>query len=108
MRPVLYVTEKLFNRMTDHVVVARGGGPSDQVAPPHSYINADDFASAKELADYLYFLAENDTEYLSYFWWEDYYTMVANDDNWQRCELCAMLHDESLPAKSHLYHICRI
>ena len=41
----------------------------DRVAPPNSYINAGDFASPEELADYLNYLHHNEEAYLSYFLW---------------------------------------
>ena len=43
----------------------------ENAAPEHSYINAADFASPQDLADYLRHLDENDEEYLSYFWWTE-------------------------------------
>ena len=43
------------------------------MAPEHSFINAKDFASPKELAEYLNHLNANDEEYLSYLWWHPHY-----------------------------------
>ena len=47
-----------------------------RVAPAHSFINAADFESAADLADYLKFLDRNDEEFLSYFWWR------SSNDTW--------------------------
>ncbi len=46
------------------------------MAPPHSYIDASDFPSARALAEHLLFLHENPEEYLSYFWWTDKFRAV--------------------------------
>lgn len=40
-----------------------------RAAPPHSYIHVDEFPSAKELADYLHKLDQNDDLYNEYFQW---------------------------------------
>ena len=45
------------------------------IAPPHSYINVQDFDSTKDLADYLIKVDKNDTLFASYFWWRDYYVV---------------------------------
>ena len=39
------------------------------IAPPNSYIHAEDFASPKALVDYLDYLHNNDTAYLEYHLW---------------------------------------
>ncbi|KAH7695709.1 CRE-FUT-1 protein, partial [Aphelenchoides avenae] len=38
-------------------------------APPVSFIAIDDFASPKDLADYLHYLIKNRTAYMDYFDW---------------------------------------
>ena len=45
------------------------------IAPPYSYINAEDFSSTEDLATYLKTVASNDTLFASYFWWRDYYKL---------------------------------
>ena len=55
--------------------------------PPHTYISTADFESPKELAKYLLFLDRNPSEYLSYFWWRDYYKTFVNSVH-NRCILC--------------------
>ena len=65
-----YVTEKAFKILQDdiHTVpIVRGSGPYKGVLPTGSYINADDFDSPRELAEYLHELDEDDTLYRSYF-----------------------------------------
>ena len=57
----------------------------ENAAPEHSYINAADFASPKDLADYLKHLGENDEEYLSYFWW-------TNTHDWEDVSFFSRLY----------------
>lgn len=72
-----YVTEKFFGRLEDFVVVVRGQANYSRLAPPHSYVDANDFASPRLLAKHLRKLHENDEEYLSYFWWQKYYRIAS-------------------------------
>ena len=48
-------------------------GPPDywKLAPPHSYIDVNNFTTVKELADYLHHLEVYEEEYLAYFKWKD-------------------------------------
>ena len=46
--------------------VVFGGADYSQVAPRKSYIDTRDFSSAKELAEYLIFLDNNEQERLRY------------------------------------------
>ena len=66
------------------------------IAPPHSYISADDFSSPKALAEYLSWLSGNPEEYLSYFWWKDYYDIVESAPH-ILCQLCKRLHRPQPP-----------
>ncbi|ORX50250.1 hypothetical protein BCR32DRAFT_211255 [Anaeromyces robustus] len=66
-----YVTEKFFQPLeAGSVPIFYGTSNIADFAPPHSYINARDFKDAKELAEYLKFLNENDKEYESYLEWK--------------------------------------
>ena len=47
--------------------------PNAAITPPHSVINVLDFSEPKELAVHLTRLLSNETEYLSYFWWKEFY-----------------------------------
>lgn len=68
-----YISEKLWRNsyQGDLVPVIFGPHPNDviDVAPPHSYIHAEDFESPGELVDYLNYLNFNDTAYLEYHQW---------------------------------------
>ena len=58
------------------VPVVYGGGDYSQYLPPHSYISAGDFQTARELAAHLVWLMEKPEEYLKYFWWKSHYQIV--------------------------------
>ena len=107
-----YVTEKFFGRVHDFVVSVNGQPLQNnnhnhytRLAPPHSYIQAQDFATPAALAQYLISLSQNETEYLSYFWWQDYYQALAAPGSGEpqarrrffaqsMCRLCEKLHYE--------------
>jgi len=82
-------------------------GNYDRFVPPKSYINALDFPSVKELADYLKILDKNDTLYNEYFRWKESYAMEYslqhNELNIYEasargyCGLCSKLHNPSEP-----------
>ena len=96
-----YVTEKLFRPLRAGAVpVVMGGAHYSQYAPPHSYIQALDYKSPKELADYLIHLEKNRKLYAHYFEWRKHFKVETRpDDSW--CQLCAKLNDKSLPHKSY-------
>ncbi|KFD65659.1 hypothetical protein M514_05866, partial [Trichuris suis] len=89
-----YITEKLFENALRYDVVPVVLGPPkwqyDQVLPPNSFIHVEDFASPKDLANYLKELANNDTAYRLFFDWKNSYTLV-DTSFW--CRLCAMLNE---------------
>ena len=73
-----------------------GRGQWSKIAPPHSYINTDDFPSPAALAQYLHYLDKNPEEYLSYFWWTDhyYFSRSAPAKHLEAvCQLCKKLND---------------
>ena len=99
-----YVTEKFFERITqDLVVVTFENRKMKNIAPKKTYINANSFASPKDLANYLLYLDKNEEEYLSYFWWKEYYNVKPRSVMMREafCRLCEMLNDESLPPKRY-------
>lgn len=108
-----YITEKFFGRIQHNVVIVMGQGNYSRLAPPHSYISVHDYESPRELAKYLHKLDRDEEEYLSYFWWQDYYRVVPQEwgeeqrrlylgRNW--CQLCAKLHENeaNVPTYSDL------
>lgn len=109
-RCIDYVTEKVFGPMMYNVVpIVLGGIDYSKILPPHSYINIEDFASPKHLAEYLKHM--NDSEYNSFLSWKMKYEVFmrfpnpmelqhANDHvpvhptHW--CDLCRRLHEQPL------------
>ena len=96
-----YLTEELYralNRNVDPIVY--GGADYSAFAPPHSVIHAGDFASPKDLADYLLMLDKNDALYMRYFEWKKNYEVIFDPANgW--CDLCEMLNDPLQPVKTY-------
>ena len=90
-----YVTEKFYRALTSGVVpIVYGGADYSQYAPPHSYISVADFASPKDLADYLHLLDKNDALYLKYFEWKKDWEVVRKPLNgW--CDLCKKLNERN-------------
>ncbi|XP_058058186.1 glycoprotein 3-alpha-L-fucosyltransferase A [Anopheles bellator] len=99
-----YITEKFFvNALTRNVLpIVMGARPEDYEAssPQKSYIHVDEFASPKELAEYLHLLDRNDELYNSYFKWKGTGEFI-NTYYW--CRVCAMLHDEASFRKPKWY-----
>ena len=95
-----YVTEKLFRRLQlNAVLIVMGGVDYSQYAPPHSFINVNNFNSPRELVTYLNYLDEHDDEYLTYFWWKDHYNSTAimyDKHAWAKafCSLCEKLNEK--------------
>ena len=99
-----YATEKFFKRLALNTVpIVLGGADYKRLAPPHSYIHVDDFASPKKLAEFLHKLDKNDDEYLSYFWWKSFYRsqMTKEQKATSMCLLCAKLNDPDEPRKTY-------
>ncbi len=104
-----YVTEKMFYNPQFNIIpiVFDLHGNYDRFVPPKSFINALDFPTVKELADYLKLLDKNDTLYNEYFRWKESYafeySLHLNELNIYEksargyCDLCAKLHDPSEP-----------
>lgn len=106
-----YVTEKLFyNAQFDVIpVVLDLHGQYARFVPAKSYINALDFPSVKDLANYLKVLDKNDTLYNEYFLWKEHYFMEYSFHGRPAlrnridptahgiCGLCSKLHNPSEP-----------
>lgn len=98
-----YVTEKVYTMLGNGLIpVVYGGADYSKFLPPRSYINAQDFGTAKELADYLIALVTDKDAYLSYFWWQDFYTATKENGY---ANLCGRLWDfkETAKSKSQFY-----
>lgn len=64
-----YATEKLWNQGYQHDVIPLVLKRKfvQPFAPPHSFIAADDFTTAEQMANYLKYLMKNKTAYLCVF-----------------------------------------
>ncbi|KAK8371724.1 hypothetical protein O3P69_018974 [Scylla paramamosain] len=90
-----YITEKFYQALTLEVVpVVLGGGPYEDIAPPHSYVDALAFPSPKHLAKYLKEVANDRDAYNRFFAWKQHYTVeLGHPFSPLVCDLCAKLHD---------------
>ncbi|XP_040173950.1 alpha-(1,3)-fucosyltransferase C [Anopheles arabiensis] len=96
-----YVTEKLYNALEHHIVpVVFGGADYNRFMPPGSYIDAQAFRTAGELAEHLRYLMDNPAEYVRYFWWKQHYAL---EDTNQYCDLCQRLHSVSARERVQYY-----
>ncbi|KAH8242317.1 hypothetical protein KR032_000342 [Drosophila birchii] len=99
-----YITEKFFvNALNRRVLpIVMGARPEDYEvsAPRRSYIHVDEFASPKELAEYLRILDQDDELYNSYFKWKGTGEFI-NTYYW--CRVCATLHNEEQLRKPRWY-----
>ncbi|KAH8370402.1 hypothetical protein KR093_003321 [Drosophila rubida] len=100
-----YITEKFFvNALNRKVLpIVMGARPEDYEvsAPRRSYIHIDEFASPKELAEYLHILDKDDELYNSYFKWKGTGEFI-NTYYW--CRVCSTLHNEEQLRKPTWYH----
>ena len=105
-----YITEKFWidALLNTAIPLVLGGGTrvgarSDyhEVAPPGSFIDAEDFPSARELADHLKEVARNFTLFASYHAWRANYSLAGASGDWAHsreaearaaCGLCGWLH----------------
>ena len=86
-----YVTEKLWKAIhADVVPVVLGAYNYSELMPPNSYIDIKDFASPKELAEYLIMLDGNDELYNIYLSWKGVYKIVNHPP--MQCNLCDYLN----------------
>ena len=103
-----YISERFFYNTKFNIipVVLDLHGNVARFAPAGSYINALDYSSVKELADYLKILDGNDTLYNQYFEWKQHYVVETSDALMKHtnparfrdiCRLCSILHDPSRP-----------
>ncbi|KAL0166953.1 hypothetical protein M9458_038797, partial [Cirrhinus mrigala] len=69
-----YMTEKLFNALALGTVPVVLGPPRDnyeQFIPSNAFIHVDDFPTAKEMADHLNHLDQNEELYMQFFTWRE-------------------------------------
>ena len=98
-----YVTEKFFWMADFNVllIVFDLHGNYAKLAPAKSYINALDFPTVRDLADYLKLLDDNDDLYNQYFEWKEHFGVFRGPvSQYFRglCRLCSVLHEPDEPA----------
>ena len=98
-----YITEKFFMSLKVGMIPVVLGGLSkhdyEKIAPQHSFIHVDDFASPSDLMKKLHQISKDPMLYNSYFWWRGYYDVVVNLPYWPHkewtfpaCQLCEVLN----------------
>ena len=101
-----YITEKFFMALKLGMIPVVLGGLSkhdyEKIAPQHSFIHVDDFASPMDLMKKLHKISKDPILYNSYFWWRKYYNVVVNFSccpsiEWKfpACQLCEVLNKRS-------------
>ncbi|EDV96420.1 GH16238 [Drosophila grimshawi] len=99
-----YVHPQFYLALANYVVpVLIGGTNISQLAPPNSYINADQFHTPKDLAAHLIWLSTQPDLYEQYFWWHSKYQIQLNRQPY--CHLCRRLREnrEVNPATEFVY-----
>ena len=96
-----YITEKIFKilKLDSVVPVVYGGANYSRVTPPKSVINVKDFASPKDLADYLRYLDSHDDAFLEYLQWKRRYSIKNVGLRSGLCDLCGLLNDATFHHK---------
>ena len=90
-----YVSEKVYKVMKDIVIpVVFNGAEMSRFLPPKSYIDANDFATPRELANYLNFLSDHREEYVKYFWWKKHYRIDRSSHT--LCDICKKINEPDL------------
>ncbi|XP_075884530.1 alpha-(1,3)-fucosyltransferase 7-like [Nelusetta ayraudi] len=96
-----YITETLWlnSYLAGAVPVVFGAGLDDYkaVAPPHSFIHVNEFATVKDLANYMMKLAHDKKRYNEYFTWKQKWQIKFYQDCRNiLCKICTVY--DSLPA----------
>ncbi|XP_041366031.1 alpha-(1,3)-fucosyltransferase C-like [Gigantopelta aegis] len=94
-----YVTEKLYRMLKyDVIPIARGGWAGyNKYLPNKSVISTSDFATVKDLAEFIKYLDSNMDEYLKYFSWKSSYS-IEEPQVFPFCEICEKVQN---PEKWH-------
>ena len=98
-----YITEKFFMSLKVGMIPVVLGGLSkhdyEKIAPQHSFIHVDDFASPRALMKKLHKISKDPMLLLfnSYFWWKRHYSVVVNisphkEWTFPACQLCEVLN----------------
>ncbi|XP_072528231.1 4-galactosyl-N-acetylglucosaminide 3-alpha-L-fucosyltransferase 9-like [Salminus brasiliensis] len=87
-----YITEKLFNPLMYGTVPVVLGPPREnyeELIPADSFIHVNDFKTAKELAEHLKLLDQNQEMYEQYFTWRKHFVAKNSDFGLEHaCRIC--------------------
>ncbi|XP_037071093.1 3-galactosyl-N-acetylglucosaminide 4-alpha-L-fucosyltransferase FUT3-like [Pollicipes pollicipes] len=98
-----YVTEKFFNALQYGLVpVVLGGANYSRLAPPGSFVDAQQFASPRHLAEHLLHLSGAPAELARLHAWRNHHRVYSGERHftWWKCELCRRLHER----RAHVHH----
>lgn len=96
-----YVTEKLWNSFKyDLIPIVMGGANYSAILPPNSFIDALNFSSPQNLAEYLKKVSNDDQLYSSYFKWKQNYTVKTRSMEQDLCSICKSLISQK-PCRHH-------
>ncbi|XP_031355240.1 alpha-(1,3)-fucosyltransferase 6-like [Photinus pyralis] len=103
-----YITEKVWWNayQKDAIPIVMGGSNKSyrKILPPNSYIHVNDFATPRNLADYIKYLNDTPSELKIYFQWKKSFS-VLNEHGYFRsasvhyCRICEALHYNSKEVK---------
>jgi alpha-1,3-fucosyltransferase len=87
-----YVTEKYYRTLRYEIIpIVYGRANYTSLGPSGAFIDILNYRSPKDLADYLHYLAKNETAYSEYFQWKPYWRAVPQMGP-AFCKLCEIVH----------------
>jgi alpha-1,3-fucosyltransferase len=98
-----YITEKVFSWITEDIIlVVRGARFYKRYLPDDTYIDADDFKTKEDLANFLIQLGANEKKYIKYLKTKDKYIVIQEQEHIQLayCNLCYKLNNLDMFRKS--------
>lgn len=99
-----YITEKVYKVMTSFIIpVIFSGAQISKFLPKKSFIDANAFKTAEELANFLKQLSQNPIEYVKYFWWRKKYKITERTGIFNPCKVCQKLSEPNLWSKQQVY-----
>jgi alpha-1,3-fucosyltransferase len=97
-----YITEKLFKVLNEYIIpVVYNGSNMTNFLPPKSYVDANSFATPKDLATHLKILANDPEEYVKYFWWREHYDVSRYSQGYP--DVCKMVNERRWTYKTQVY-----
>ena len=102
-----YITEKFYTNALKNGVVpviiawANTSDTPPLTVPPRSLINALDFPSVQDLANYMVEVGSSPALYNEYFRWRSSYNVILDSYTRTFCELCKRIHLDQYSVKSH-------